>query len=1090
MSTLTKRYVRQISVFLMVSLLVSMMLCLCTSKIVNADEIYSAFEDPSVAFEVYFVDAINGNDSNDGRSSDTPKKTVTNAAQVAKNNGHTNAEFVLMSGDSNSYYNVGSVVYNTAYRNYNFKFTGKYGDTVYPNTKVYLLSAGNDNISTTSSDIFHSNLYLDYVTITRKTTDDDPANSGLWCLNGYNLYIDSHCQTDDSSWTRGNVDDHGIELANWPNTTIVAGINGNGDSNNLPEGTGHTIVIKSGRYGRIVGVNRRNKYYSGSASNPFNENIVIDGSAELALVVGASTEQFACYANPNIVINGGYVYRLVGSSLGFPLTGTSSKTYQKHYGNTTITINGGTVEKVTGSALGRNTPYIAHYGDTVINVNGGTIGEIQGGGALGNTYGDITVNINGGIVTPINESNRPISGFGLLTNRSQPSTGNVYGAGSGGADYMDWSRISSLSDKTLGNVDGHVTVNISSGEVHGNVYGGGRGYDYQTNYGSSDFFNVAQVSNGTSVIISGDAHIWGDVHGGGDGSATSDSIAKVYPSTSVAINPQAVIIEGDVYGGGNYGLVDGTTSVFIAEGTVLNNVYGGSSNSVVTGDVDITIEANSNISGNVFGGGAGDSSDVLGNVNVSISSNVNIEGSVYGGGENGNVEGDITIDIGESSVIKNIYGGGELGDVFGNTNITVGAGTQVSGTIFGGGNSGNVGKIEDGVLSGGNTSIVINPNANVGTVIGGGNSGTVCGNTSISVNGPVNFSQTIEGSTVAIAGGGLNGETLGDVSITLNNVTIDGDVFDGGVGSDAAVYGNVDITIEDTTISDGNYFYVGGGSGSVYGDVNIDKDASDINFKVSGENSDRDDDSFNGWQLDGNGHREIKNSDDVFKLDPGNYLMTINWTGITIIFHSNGHGSGEMANQRIAVGVNTPLNSCSFETSLYFNGWSTSSSSTAVSYVDGGNIFYSEDNLADIELDASLGYVVHLYALWDDPRTSTTIIIPKVVILDGETCQGSYSVRFQSQTNTIGWTISVYPETNSFFMSSTNKDDVTASIVQPITSWIICGTTDNPAHVGTPTLEEIHSGVTTRGTITANGLSAGSWSGTFNFVIDVIVDDS
>lgn len=1081
------------------------------------------------ATAIYFVDLVHGDDSSsDGLTDAAPVKTPARAAELAKAAGYTDITFVLMSDEGQpNYYNITPVITNAGYKNYNLRFVGAYEDTAYE-SKVYIQSTAT----------FRSNLYFDYVTFTGMTGPSAAVTDGFWYLNGYNFYVDAHCKTDNSSWGAGELANHGIELSNWPRTTIVAGVNANGNSYNLPEGSGHSVTILSGRFGRVVGVNRGNKFNSGVEGHPFDENITIGGTAELALVVGASSEQYKVYSNPRITVNGGYIYRLVGSNFGFPIA--NSTTFQTHYGDTHITVNGGTIEQLVGSAMGRNTPYVRHYGDTYININGGTIGEVQGGGALGDNYGNIIINMTGGKVTPVHKY--PIQSGAPLSN------GNIYGGGSGISDLMNWSDISSGKVTSIGNTFGHVSINMTGGTVQGTIFGGGHGYDYKTQYGSDAFYNIAQVMNGTEVNVSGNAHVVGDVYGGGDGFAVSNLIAKVYPETSVSIKPNAVIIDGNVYGGGNHGLVDGNTEVHISQGTILNNVYGAASNSPVTGNVTVSVEENTHILGSLYGGGS--NGVVGGDVNILIDKNVQIDGSIYGGGENRDVNGEVLIQIGDSSIIGNIYGGGKHGNIGEGATIVIGNNTTVSGSIHGGGENGNVGgdttiHISEGAIIGdiygggdngsvdGNTiitieenttvngniygggkagtiggdtsisigsgshidgsifgggdsgnvggdiSITIDKNTEVGTVIGGCNSGEVGGNTSIVVNGPVLFTPTI--GEIAVAGGGLNGKTDGDVSISLNDVTINGDVYDGGVGDSAIVNGSVTIDINRVNMADDTLFYVGGGSGSVYGDINISKDDSDITFKVSDDNSERPLDSFDGWKLENEDVKRIEVPGNEFTLPPGSYDMTVNWieTVVTLVFHRNGHGSGEMTDQKIIVGADTAIKSNGFASRFYMKGWALSGSAASITYRNGQTLRFSYDDLNDIRHDAERGYIIDLYAVWDDPRKEVVVKIPKVVILDGVTKEGMYSVWVKASTKTTNWTVSVKPD-SEFVMKSDTKGAVNATVTQQTDAWDIGVDT---------TIEAINAGVTTTGKIKAPGMTAGQWHGTFRFRIEVILDE-
>ena len=94
--------------------------------------------------------------------------------------------------------------------------------------------------------------------------------------------------------------------------------------------------------------------------------------------------------------------------------------------------------------------------------------------------------------------------------------------------------------------------------------------------------------------------------------------------------------------------------------------------------------------------------------------------------------------------------------------------------------------------------------------------------------------------------------------------------------------------------------------------------------------------------------------------------------------------------------------------------------------------------------------------------SSYTVTIPKTITLDGSTKTGSYTV---SVAGDIAGdeTVNVVPDA-SFKMSQTDKADVTASITQDKTAWKVAefGTAGN-------------------GSISASGLTAGAWNGTFNF---------
>ena len=96
---------------------------------------------------------------------------------------------------------------------------------------------------------------------------------------------------------------------------------------------------------------------------------------------------------------------------------------------------------------------------------------------------------------------------------------------------------------------------------------------------------------------------------------------------------------------------------------IINNVYGGSDQSVFYGDVNLNILNCSKIT-NVYGGGKDYTATTYGNIYISIE-NSKILGDLYGGGKNANSEktneidgGNVSININNSSVVGNIYGSG------------------------------------------------------------------------------------------------------------------------------------------------------------------------------------------------------------------------------------------------------------------------------------------------------------------------------------------------------------------------------------------------------------------------------------------------
>ena len=243
-------------------------------------------------------------------------------------------------------------------------------------------------------------------------------------------------------------------------------------------------------------------------------------------------------------------------------SGTPSKTGGNVYGNTkdaavSLTINGGTFYCENGIFTGgRGTD--RYYSS---NPYSGNASDYT---ALGQTYGNVALNITGGIF------HCPI-----------------FGGGYGVADarlYNTTDSISTLSE--MARIYGKSNVTIYGGTFYQNIYGGG---------------DMAVVDNGkedaTNVIIGDHAEILGSVFAGGKGrkrrlttpNATTpvstdgfalepEKVGKVIGNTNVTFtgsSQQAPSIYGDIYGGGNYAQVDGSTNINIFAANFAGQVFGG-----------------------------------------------------------------------------------------------------------------------------------------------------------------------------------------------------------------------------------------------------------------------------------------------------------------------------------------------------------------------------------------------------------------------------------------------------------------------------------------------------------------------------------
>ncbi|MCQ2127886.1 MAG: hypothetical protein MJZ08_00430 [Bacteroidaceae bacterium] len=331
----------------------------------------------------------------------------------------------------------------------------------------------------------------------------------------------------------------------------------------------------------------------------------------------------------------------------------------------------------------------------------------------------------------------------------------------------------------MGRVTGNITITINGGTIGKNVYGGG---------------NESPSDKQTNVTITGGAQITGDVYGGAN-------MANVGDATIVDILAGTV---GNVFGANNVsGTKSGTVTVNInqaAEKTVIinNNVYGGGNLADYTGDPLVNM-MNGTVNGSVFGGGL--SAKVTGNTDVEVTGG-NVNDAVYGGGALADVTGNTTVNL-LNGTVNNVYGGGLGRDavaadaehgiaaadaveaiVGGNTNITLN-GSVVKGSIFGCNNVNGTPKGHAKVLittTTANPDSVSNPNAyHVTAVYGGGNQAAY-----IPTNTDEYAEVVVEGcdNSLRYVYGGGNAASTPKTQVTINGGTIF-NVFGGGNGAGA-----------------------------------------------------------------------------------------------------------------------------------------------------------------------------------------------------------------------------------------------------------------------------------------------------------------
>lgn len=380
-------------------------------------------------------------------------------------------------------------------------------------------------------------------------------------------------------------------------------------------------------------------------------------------------------------------------------------------------------------------------------------------------------------------------------------TGNVYGGGQGVLKEQD-GVLTSIKNgfRSIGNflldivgsekefsMNGLQDANVPktnvviSGKVNGNVYGGGElattGTKIQTQQDVANGTERTETSV-TNVVINSGAVISGDIYGGGKGQA-DQNFATVFGNTKVDshgivqtkhIDQQAEnMTGGNIFGGGEAAMVEGTATVMITEGSVTNVYGGGNQASAISSDLTIAggkvttaysggnqaevADANITITGGTIetayaGGNSAtvtDKAELILNtgkdqkcVGTIFSGNNQAAMSIqpvmklvsgqcdtfYGGGN----QGDMTIagglkygaeTFGSSDVsIGTVYGGCNNADVTNGVELTFTQGNYT--TVYGGNNAGGEAHTATVILDEG-----ITKQLNVAEVYGGGNQANI-----------------------------------------------------------------------------------------------------------------------------------------------------------------------------------------------------------------------------------------------------------------------------------------------------------------------------------------------------------------------------
>ncbi len=498
-----------------------------------------------------------------------------------------------------------------------------------------------------------------------------------------------------------------------------AGVSGNATV------TMNSGVITQGIYGGCntqgtVGGNINVDIYNGTLgtdSHPMTEGIYGGGkgsdthtSGNITVTIGDGTTP-AIYAD----VYGGSAFGQVGAA------GRTAK----------VDLKAGTIHgSLYGGGKGDNTNTAEVTGDAELAIAGNVTNGVYGGcNVRGIVKEDVTVGVTGAaVIGDQSNTNRGIiygGGLGLNTkvkgsvavtinNASGHNYGDVYGGSAMG--------LVNCNEAGDGANPGSTTnVTLTSGTIHGNLYGGGHGLE---SHPADVYGNVTVTVNGGTV-----ANVFG----------CNNLLGQPKNDVTVIINettPSTMSVDS-VFGGGNQAYYEGTPQVRISKGTVNHKVFGGGNNiandNKGVGGSDILMSGGTVLVG--IYGGCNTDGDVTGDVLVRLTGGTvgatNARANIHGGGygQNTTVKGDVTVTFGDinaaDAVYPMLYGDLYGGSALGTVNDEASDMTTVniySGTILGIGDSpDNYGNVFGGGLGNSTTPARVNGiiHVNIGSENGG-----------------------------------------------------------------------------------------------------------------------------------------------------------------------------------------------------------------------------------------------------------------------------------------------------------------------------------------------------------------------------------
>ena len=332
--------------------------------------------------------------------------------------------------------------------------------------------------------------------------------------------------------------------------------------------------------GAVINVTQKGGTVNGSIYGGSNAKGTISGLATVNVSGGTVTNVFGggygedtqMAAGTKVNVSGGSINNNVYGGGEEGTVGTASTP-----ANTNVSISGGTMKNVYGAGKGdaENDLTADINGQTLVNVSGGTMDNVYGGGEAGNVIGQTrgtlasSVTIQGGTI------NEDVFGGGKLGKTTGDVIVNVFGGNIEGNVYGG-----AFGRREEVFIAGTHTVNVTGGNMYGNVYGGSRNADDalsfdHTGYEMSAAVNHVNISGGHiyyNVFSSGYfGHAYGSVYTF-IGHHAINNAPNAAPTANVGYNAAALLIDGTVYAGADFGNFDGE---HFGEATIegYSNVY-------------------------------------------------------------------------------------------------------------------------------------------------------------------------------------------------------------------------------------------------------------------------------------------------------------------------------------------------------------------------------------------------------------------------------------------------------------------------------------------------------------------------------------